>query len=180
MRRPRTGTASRLRTIPARDVRSSSPRPSWSRGRWESNRHRRRDQFRRARIAVPVLVVRHAFVAFLLVGALLVALPAAGAAGPGFTGPTTMPGSGGGNEPFVALSAGGVRYVTWQSPGTFASSPDGVHFTNLGSPDPNALGDTADEVDAAGALYNSQICGLPTALHTCVYRSLDGGKTWPQ
>ena len=91
-----------------------------------------------------------------------------------------MPGSSGGNEPAVALSTSGIRYVTWQSPGTFASSPDGVHFTNLGSPDPNALGDTDDAVDAAGALYNSQICGGATILHTCVYRSLDGGHTWPQ
>ena len=116
--------------------------------------------------------------AALALGALLLALPAAaGGGGPGFTGPTTMPGSDGGNEPFVALSTGGVRYVTWQSPGTFASSPDGVHFTNLGSPDPNALGDTADTVDAAGALYNSQICGGATILQTCVYRSLDGGHT---
>jgi hypothetical protein len=115
------------------------------------------------------------------VGALFVlALPAAGATGPGFTGPTTLPGSSGGNEPYVAISTGGVRYATWQSPGTFASSPDGVHFTNLGSPDPNAIGDTADAVDAAGALYNSQVCGSATALHTCVYRSLDGGHTWPQ
>jgi hypothetical protein len=35
-------------------------------------------------------------------------------------------------------------------------------------------------VDAAGAVYNAQICGVPTPLHTCVYRSLDGGRTWPQ
>src|SRR5205085_4353351 len=115
-----------------------------------------------------------------LVGALVASLSAAGAGAPGFTGPTTMPGSGGGNEPAVALSTSGVRYVTWQSPGSFASSPDGVHFTNVGSPDPDALGDTDDALDAAGALYNSQICGGATILHTCVYRSLDGGRTWPQ
>src|SRR5437016_14648391 len=98
---------------------------------------------------------------------LVVVLPAAGGSGPGFTGPTTLPGSSGGNEPYVAISTGGVRYATWQSPGTFASSPDGVHFTNLGGPDPNAVGDTSDAVDAAGALYNSQICGNATLPHTC-------------
>ena len=47
-------------------------------------------------------------------------------------------------------------------------------------PDASALGDVTNAVDAAGALYNGQICGAPTILHTCVYRSLDGGKTWPQ
>ena len=53
-----------------------------------------------------------------------------------------------------------------------------MHFTNVGGPDPNAVGDTSDAVDAAGALYNSQICGGATILHTCVYRSVDGGLTW--
>ena len=114
--------------------------------------------------------------------ALLLALPAAGgpAKGPGFTGPTTLPGSDSGSEPSLAISTTGVRYASWQSPGEFASSPDGVHFTNLGPPDRGALGDVSNAVDAAGALYNAQICGAPAALHTCVYRSVDGGNTWPQ
>src|SRR5438093_9328437 len=105
---------------------------------------------------------------------------AAGAQGPGFTGPTTMPGSDGGSEPSLAISNGGVRYLSWQAPGEFASSPDGTRFTNLGSPDSSALGDVTNAVDAAGALYNAQICGGATILHTCLYRSLDGGHTWPQ
>jgi hypothetical protein len=46
-------------------------------------------------------------------------------------------------------------------------------------PDISALGDVTNAVDASGALYNAQICATP-ALHTCVYRSLDGGHTWPQ
>src|SRR5919198_2133225 len=114
--------------------------------------------------------------------ALMLALPAAGAPAkaPGFTGPTTLPGSDSGSEPSLAISNGGVRYASWQSPGEFASSPDGVHFTNLGQPDPGAVGDVTNAVDGAGALYNAQICGGPTILHTCLYRSLDGGKTWPQ
>lgn len=118
----------------------------------------------------------------LLLAALLLAVSAAGgnAKSPGFTGPTTLPGSDGGSEPSLAISTGGVRYASWQSPGEFASSPDGVHFTNLGSPDSGALGDVTNAVDAAGALYNAQICGTPAILHTCVYRSLDGGRTWPQ
>ena len=102
------------------------------------------------------------------------------AAAPGFTGPTTLPGSDDGSEPSLAISTTGIRYASWQAPGEFASSPDGVHFTNTGTPDPGALGDVTNAVDAAGALYNAQICGPPAALHTCVYRSLDGGRTWPQ
>src|SRR5919198_71434 len=114
--------------------------------------------------------------------ALMLALPAAGgpAKAPGFTGPTTLPGSDSGSEPSLAISTTGVRYASWQSPGEFASSPDGVRFTNLGPPDRGALGDVSNAVDAAGALYNAQICGAPAALHTCVYRSVDGGNTWPQ
>jgi hypothetical protein len=99
---------------------------------------------------------------------------------PTFHAPVTLPGSTGGTEPSLALSTNGLRYASWQAPGTFASSRDGVTFTNLGSPDPDALGDVTNAVDAAGALYNGQICGGATILHTCIYRSLDGGHTWPQ
>ena len=45
-------------------------------------------------------------------------------------------------------------------------------------PDDSALGDVTNAVDAAGSLYNAQICGDATALHTCLYRSDDGGHTW--
>ena len=118
--------------------------------------------------------------AVLLLAVLAIASGAGGAGGPTFHRPVTLPGSTDGNEPSLAISTGGVRYASWQAPGEFASSPDGIHFTNLGSPDPEALGDVSNAVDAAGALYNSQICGLPAILHSCVYRSLDGGHTWPQ
>jgi hypothetical protein len=128
------------------------------------------------------VVMRRVLFLSLIVLSCLLALPASGLTGkaPGFTGPTALPGSDSGSEPSLAISTTGIRYASWQAPGEFASSPDGVHFTNLGSPDPGALGDVSNAVDAAGALYNSQICGLPAALHTCVYRSLDGGHTWPQ
>jgi hypothetical protein len=113
--------------------------------------------------------------------AVLISTAIAGAGGgPGFHAPVTLPDSSGGNEPSLAISPNGVRYASWQSPGEFASSPDGVNFVNLGQPDPDAIGDETNAVDAAGALYNGQICGGPTILHTCIYRSLDGGHTWPQ
>jgi hypothetical protein len=112
---------------------------------------------------------------------LLVLAGGAGAdGGPGFHAAVTLPGSAGGSEPSLAISTDGIRYASWQSPGEFASSRNGVDFVHLGEPDPSAVGDVSNAVDAAGALYNSQICGTPTLLHTCVYRSLDGGRTWPQ
>jgi hypothetical protein len=98
---------------------------------------------------------------------------------PGFTSPIVLPGSGGGgNEPSIAISNSGIRYVAWQAPGEFANSADGKTWTNTGFADPDATGDVHNQVDAAGALYNVQICGDATTLHNCLYRSLDGGKTW--
>jgi hypothetical protein len=104
----------------------------------------------------------------------------------GFHAPVTMPGSqqnppdfNGGDEPSLAISAGGARFVSWQSPGDFAFSDDGIHFTHLGKPDPEAVGDVTNAIDAAGAIYNGQICGdMNNVLHSCIYRSTDGGKTW--
>src|ERR687888_641939 len=103
---------------------------------------------------------------------------AAVSAAPGFHAAVLMPGSGGGTEPSLAIWRDGTRYVSWQSPGEFASSRDGVHFKNLGVPDPDAVGDVTNAVSYSGALYNGQICGGTTILHSCIYRSLDGGHTW--
>jgi uncharacterized repeat protein (TIGR01451 family) len=126
---------------------------------------------KRALLAVPAVV--------LVVAASLLA-PAAGAAPapPGFHAPVLMPGSAGGTEPSLAISNDGVRYVSWQSPGEFAGSADGVNFEPLGTPDPDASGDVTNAVSYSGALYNGQICGGPTILHSCIYRSLDGGHSW--
>src|SRR6266487_2297441 len=97
---------------------------------------------------------------------------------PGFHAPVLMPGSSGGTEPSLAISNNGTRYVSWQSPGAFAGSADGVNFRALGTPDPDASGDVTNAVSYSGALYNGQICGGGTILHSCIYRSLDGGHTW--
>ncbi|TMK49010.1 MAG: DUF11 domain-containing protein [Actinobacteria bacterium] len=126
---------------------------------------------KRALLAVPAVV--------LVVAASLLA-PAAGAAPapPGFHAPVLMPGSAGGTEPSLAISNSGVRYVSWQSPGKFAGSADGVNFEPLATPDPGASGDVTNAVSYSGALYNGQICGDVTILHSCIYRSLDGGHSW--
>jgi uncharacterized repeat protein (TIGR01451 family) len=99
---------------------------------------------------------------------------------PGFHAPVTMPGSNGGSEPSLALTTNGIRYVSWQAPGEFAKSPDGVNFTQIGTPDTGAAGDVTNAIGSNSAIYNGQICGLPTELHTCIYRSTDGGATWQQ
>jgi uncharacterized repeat protein (TIGR01451 family) len=97
---------------------------------------------------------------------------------PGFHAAVLMPGSSGGSEPSLAISNDGTRYVSWQSPGKFASSADGASFTALATPDTGAAGDVTNAVSYSGALYNGQICGGATELHSCIYRSLDGGKHW--
>jgi len=97
---------------------------------------------------------------------------------PGFHAAVPMPDSSGGTEPSLAISNSGVRYVSWQAPGMFAGSSDGVNFGALGTPDSGAAGDVTNAVSYSGALYNGQICGGATELHSCIYRSLDGGQTW--
>ncbi len=129
-----------------------------------------------------VWMKRRVAVAVALVGVVLLVvmiLPASGV--PTFTFQKGfIPGSNDGNEPSLAISTNGVRYASWQSPGEFAVSQNGVNWTNTGEPDPGAIGDVTNAVDASGAVYNGQICGLPAALHTCIYRSTDGTQTWPQ
>jgi hypothetical protein len=100
----------------------------------------------------------------------------------GFHQPVTLPNSSAGTEPSIAISARGIRYPSWQVPGQFAVSHDGIHFTQKGLqavPDTTASGDVSNAVDRAGAIYNGQICGdVANALHSCVYRSTDGGDSW--
>jgi len=112
--------------------------------------------------------------------ALIAAAPSAGtpSSSPRFHAPVVIPGSSGGSEPFVALANGVIRYVTWQSPGQFATSTDGIHYTKVATPDESADGDTSDAVDASGAVYDAQICGGATSLHTCLWRSTDRGAHW--
>src|SRR5207248_9394631 len=99
-------------------------------------------------------------------------------ASPGFNAAVNMTGSNNGSEPSLAISNGGIRYVSWQSPGEFAGSADGVNFSALATPDTGASGDVTNAVSYSGALYNGQICGGGTILHSCIYRSLDGGNHW--
>ena len=99
---------------------------------------------------------------------------------PGFQAFVNVPGSNNGSEPSLAFSNDGIRYVSWQSPGEFARSADGVNFVQPANPlpDSGASGDVTNAVSYSGALYNGQICGGATTLHSCIYRSLDGGDHW--
>jgi uncharacterized repeat protein (TIGR01451 family) len=125
---------------------------------------------------LPVLVALCAFSLLVAAGSSVSASTTA----PGFHTAVQMPGSGGGSEPSLAISNDGTRYVSWQSPGKFAGSTDGVSFNALATPDTGAAGDVTNAVSYSGALYNGQICGGATELHSCIYRSLDGGKHWTE
>jgi uncharacterized repeat protein (TIGR01451 family) len=114
---------------------------------------------------------------FLLIGLQASELGASPAT-PGFHAAVQMPNSTGGTEPSLAVSNDGIRYVSWQVPGKFAGSADGVNFAALATPDTGAAGDVTNAVSYSGALYNGQICGGATELHSCIYRSVDGGKHW--
>jgi uncharacterized repeat protein (TIGR01451 family) len=125
---------------------------------------------------LPITLILSVVVLVVLSGSNVLATPAP----PGFHAAVAMPSSGDSSEPSLAITNDGIRYVSWQVPGTFAASPDGVHFTNLTTPDFDAQGDVTNAVSYSGALYNAQICGIgtPTGLHTCLYRTLDGGNSW--
>ena len=86
----------------------------------------------RKRILVTTLVVVVAGSASLFVP---LAESGASPAVPGFHAAVLMPTSSGGTEPSLAISNSGVRYVSWQSPGMFAGSADGVNFGALGTPE---------------------------------------------
>src|SRR2546430_14876026 len=114
--------------------------------------------------ATPEVSRRSPLVALLLVvlSTLLFATSAAGSTKPpGFTGPTTLPGSDGGSEPSLAISTTGIRYPSWQAPGEFASSRDAAPLTNLGKPDAGALGAVPNAVDPAAAPSHGQLVGAP-------------------
>src|SRR4051812_22653923 len=67
---------------------------------------------------------------------------------PGFHPPVTMPSSNGGTEPSLAIRYDGVRYVSWQAPGEFAKSADGVNFSQITTPDTGAAGDVTNAMGA--------------------------------
>src|SRR5438128_65480 len=83
---------------------------------------------------LPILFALSIFSAFVPVGAQVMASPAT----PGFEAPVLMPGSSGGTEPSLAISNNGIRYVSWQSPGEFARSADGVNFVQPAQPTPDS------------------------------------------
>src|SRR5207244_225955 len=68
------------------------------------------------------------------------------AVAPGFHAPVTVPGSSSGSEPSLAITGdtnpavtAGIRYVSWQNPGEFNKSADGVNF-DAGTTRPTPLG----------------------------------------
>lgn len=96
-----------------------------------------------------------------------------------FSTPVTMPGSAAkGSEPSMAITEDGTRFVSWQSPGELASSPNGLTFKQVATPDPAALGDVTTAADAFGSVYNGEFCSGATSLHACLHKSTNKGATW--
>jgi hypothetical protein len=139
-------------------------------------------QFGCCQLVVVAVDVQRRFLSSAVATVLALAFVPGASASVGFHRPVTLPHSRTGTEPSIAISTRGVRYPSWQVPGQFAVSADGIHFTQKGInpvPDQTASGDVSNAVDRAGAIYNGQICGnADNELHACVYRSTDGGRTW--
>src|SRR5438094_9308185 len=82
---------------------------------------------------------------FLLIGLQASELGASPAT-PGFHAAVQMPNSTGGTEPSLAVSNDGIRYVSWQVPGKFAGSADGVNFASPRKTEISAAGDLTNAV----------------------------------
>jgi hypothetical protein len=90
----------------------------------------------------------------------------------------------GGGEPSDAIGPDGTIYVSAPGPGMqFYRSPDrGATWIRGGSPQ-NSSGDTTVNVDASGAVYQSNLNGgegISDTLQVDVFKSFDKGDTWPQ
>jgi BNR/Asp-box repeat len=90
----------------------------------------------------------------------------------------------GGGEPSEAIAPGGNIYVS--APGDamefWRSSDHGKTWTQGSSPE-SPSGDTSVNVDASGAVYESNlnvITGDQNSLQVDLFKSFDQGRTWPQ
>ncbi len=98
---------------------------------------------------------------------------------PGFGAPVEIPGASG-SEPTLAISETGKRYASWQVPGQVSTTTNGKDFTSAQTLKPTGGGDVSAAVDAAGAAYIVQFCSSQQELHACLWKSIDGGKTWTE
>jgi len=93
----------------------------------------------------------------------------------------------GGGEPSITTALDGTLYVSYPGPGMgfFRSKNHGKTWVQGATADPSS-GDTSVNVDSSGAVYQSNLRGInvgpgaANSLETDLYKSLDGGKTWPQ
>jgi hypothetical protein len=96
-----------------------------------------------------------------------------------------------GGEPSIANAPDGTLYISYpggMGMGFYRSVNDGLKWVAGAIPDPDS-GDTTVNVDSSGAVYQSNLRGIPAAsqvltgpspLQIDLYKSLDGGKSWPQ
>jgi len=90
----------------------------------------------------------------------------------------------GGGEPSTAIAPDGTVYVS--APGAlmefYRSADRGKTWVKGSSPE-NSSGDTTVNVDASGAVYESNLNGgegIQDTLQVDVFKSFDKGVTWPQ
>ncbi|MEA2477826.1 MAG: hypothetical protein QOC87_2025 [Actinomycetota bacterium] len=125
-------------------------------------------------------------VSVVLVAALFGAAGSSGAAPAGPVVKTAIVGpQSGGGEPSLAIALDGSEYATWPAgTGTplYRSTDNGKTWTAAAFADTQS-GDDSVNVDQSGAVYLGNLNGAetnPNALQASVYKSTDGGKTWPQ
>ncbi|MEA2487930.1 MAG: repeat-like domain, partial [Actinomycetota bacterium] len=125
-------------------------------------------------------------VSVVLVAALFGAAGSSGAAPAGPVVKTAVVGpQSGGGEPSLAIALDGSEYATWPAgTGTplYRSTDNGKTWTAAAFADTQS-GDDSVNVDQSGAVYLGNLNGAetnPNALQASVYKSTDGGKTWPQ
>jgi hypothetical protein len=94
----------------------------------------------------------------------------------------------GGGEPSIAIARDGKLYVSYPA----ADGPDLYRSTNKGrtwakgAQADSVSADSSVNVDQSGAVYQSNLNGtylgprILESLQASVYKSLDGGRTWPQ
>lgn len=90
----------------------------------------------------------------------------------------------GGGEPSLAIARDGTLYISY--PGNamdmVVSHDGGATWTRATSPEAPS-GDTSVNVDASGAVYESNLRGVETdadTLQVDLFKSFDEGRTWPQ
>lgn len=133
----------------------------------------------------PAIIGLSGALALLAMGLPTFAAPADPSATPPLKVTTSVIGpQGGGGEPSLAIARDGVEYSTWPGGGTpFYRSLDNGKTWTAGALAADQSGDDSVNVDQSGAVYLgnlNNVMASPQTLQATVFKSTDGGKSWPQ